>query len=373
CMGRVYILAGMLRHCNYRVEIVGPMSGNGIWEPLAGIDIPVKAFKAANLPAFIRSLPDLCRSVEGDLIYAVKPLPTSFGAGLALKIRRGAPLVLDIDDWEKGFFLVQKPWKRFLKGLLKLGRPHSYFHAALMEKLIPLADALTVASSFLQRRHGGIIVPHARDTGFFKPGQKTRKPLPFIGELASKKIIMFLGTPRPHKGLEDLINAVKLLNNPGIALIIIGAADNSRSRQAKEAGIILLGKQPFHTVPDLLAAADLVVLPQRAEPCAEAQVPAKVFDAMAMGKPVIATAVSDLPEILDGCGIIVPPGDPRALARQINLLLHNKELADALGQAAHRKCVEQYSWDAVSGTLNNLIKSLWKKRRCKEIASLRSQ
>lgn len=364
CMGRIYVLAGMLRHRNYRVEIAGPMSGCGIWEPLAGIDIPVKAFKAANLPAFIRVLPGLCRSVEGDVIYAVKPLPTSLGTGLVVKMRRGIPLILDIDDWEKGFFLAQKPWKRIIKGLLKIGRPHSYFYASLMEGFIPLADALTVASSFLEHKYGGIFIPHARDTNFLNPERKINKPPLFSPEHAGKKIIMFLGTPRPHKGLKDLVDAVKLLNNPDITLVIIGAAENNQPWQPEDAGsagIILLGKQPFHAVPDFLAAADLVVLPQQAGPCSQAQVPAKVFDAMAMAKPVIATSVSDLPEILEGCGIIVPPGDSYALARQIDLLLHDKELSGALGQAARRKCIEQYSWDTVSGTLDNLVKNLLKK------------
>jgi glycosyltransferase involved in cell wall biosynthesis len=359
CMGRVYVLAGMLRKCDYQVEIAGPMSGDGVWEPLAGIDIPVKTCKAANLPAFIRALPGLCRSIEGEVIYAVKPLPASFGTGLAVKMRRGVPLILDIDDWEKGFFLTLKPWKRLIKGILKLGRPHSYLYAGLMEKFIPLADALTVASSFLQRKYGGTIIPHARDTDFFNPDRATKIPLR-NGELAGKKIIMFLGTPRPHKGLADLAEAIKLLNNPDITLVIIGASQNSRLRQP-EANIILLGKQPFSAVPGLLAAADLVVLPQQDEPCSRAQVPAKVFDAMAMAKPVIATAVSDLPEILNGCGIIVPPGDPHALARQIDLLLRNKDLAGALGQAARRKCIAQYSYNAVSGTLDNLIRNLLKK------------
>ncbi|RJQ29814.1 MAG: glycosyltransferase [Peptococcaceae bacterium] len=375
CMGRVYILAGMLRQRNYQVEIAGPMSGSGVWEPLAGIDIPVKTFKAANLPAFIRALPGLCRSIEGDVIYAVKPLPTSFGTGLAVKMRRGAPLILDIDDWEKGFFLTQKPWRRLLKGILKLGRPHSYLYAALMEKFIPLADALTAASSFLQRKYGGTLIPHARDTDFFNPDRITSIPLR-SGKLAGKKIIMFLGTPRPHKGLADLVKAIKLLNDPNITLVIIGAAENERLRQPENAGdasIILLGKQPFSAVPSFLAAADLVVLPQQAEPCSRAQVPAKVFDAMAMARPVIATGVSDLPEILDGCGVIVPPGDPHALARQINLLLQNKDLAGALGRAARRKCIAQYSWKAVSGALDNLIRNLLKKHRCGKIASLRSQ
>ena len=86
------------------------------------------------------------------------------------------------------------------------------------------------------------------------------------------------------------------------------------------------------------------------------QVPAKVFDAMAMAKPIIATAVSDLPEILDSCGWIVEPASPEQLAEAIQYVINHPKEAEQMGQKARQKCIENYSWDAMEKVLVNIFR-----------------
>jgi glycosyltransferase involved in cell wall biosynthesis len=64
-----------------------------------------------------------------------------------------------------------------------------------------------------------------------------------------------------------------------------------------------------------------------------------------MGLPIVATAVSDIPELLDGCGLVVPPGDRPALARAIESVLCNPALARRLGRAARARITTHYSCD----------------------------
>ena len=109
-------------------------------------------------------------------------------------------------------------------------------------------------------------------------------------------------------------------------------------------------------MPVFLAAADLVCLPQRDEPYARAQIPAKVFEAMAMGCPVVATDVSDLGEILNGCGLVVPPSDTASLARAIDGLISNQDLQTTLGHRARERCVKLYSWDAMEAPLDEVVR-----------------
>jgi glycosyltransferase involved in cell wall biosynthesis len=70
---------------------------------------------------------------------------------------------------------------------------------------------------------------------------------------------------------------------------------------------------------ETLAAVDAVPVPQRQTTFAESQIPAKVLDAMAMGRPVVASRVGDLPEILDGGtrGWIMEPDDALSLAHAL--------------------------------------------------------
>ena len=95
--------------------------------------------------------------------------------------------------------------------------------------------------------------------------------------------------------------------------------------------MILIDQIPFNDVPKYLSMADLVILPQRRIVQAMGQIPAKIFDAMAMAKPIIATDVSDLRRILDGCGIIIEPEDIDSLACKIDWVFSNPTDASALG------------------------------------------
>jgi glycosyltransferase involved in cell wall biosynthesis len=74
-----------------------------------------------------------------------------------------------------------------------------------------------------------------------------------------------------------------------------------------------------------------------------------------MAKPIVATRMSDLPEVLDNCGLLVEPGDVAQLAAAIERLLHDEPLAAELGGRAREACVRWYSWDAMDAILTPLL------------------
>jgi glycosyltransferase involved in cell wall biosynthesis len=162
---------------------------------------------------------------------------------------------------------------------------------------------------------------------------------------------------RSHKGVENIIEAIKVLNDKRIKLVIFGT-ENDRIRQLKESDpeiIRFLGPADFDSLPEKLSMADLVVLPQKDEPMARGQVPAKLIDAMAMAKPIISTNISDIPKILEGCGIVVEPDDVNALAKSIKYLLENPKEAEEMGRAARKKCEKYFSYEAVGKILYNIF------------------
>ena len=113
---------------------------------------------------------------------------------------------------------------------------------------------------------------------------------------------------------------------------------------------------PFARVPEFLTVADVVAIPQKRDFASIGQLPAKVFDAMAMAKPIVATNVNDLPQILDGCGWIVEPADPDELATAIAHILSNPKQAYEMGQLARNRCIKKYSWDAIESQLVDIFK-----------------
>src|SRR6266545_3821242 len=171
-LGRAELLARLLAP-RYDVDVVGPQFEDTLWRPVAGSAIPHRGVRARRYPGFARIVPELLRLVDGDVIYASKPRPTSFGLGLLARARRRRPLILDVDDWELGFLYRSGRWSR-LGRALNLGNPNGLTWTWLTERRVPAADALTVASRFLQHRFGGVFVPHVRDTAAWDPARYDR-------------------------------------------------------------------------------------------------------------------------------------------------------------------------------------------------------
>jgi glycosyltransferase involved in cell wall biosynthesis len=358
--GRAHLLARLLAPIA-DVEVVGPRHGAGVWAPVSADGVRYVDVPASRLPSFAGAVPALLRAADGDLLYASKPRLGSAGIGL-LKRRLGRrPLLLDVDDWEVGFFLRGGAWGTAGRAL-NWANPRGLPWTWLMERAARGADAVTVASRFLQERFGGTLIPHVRDTDAWRPGMsgdpgEIRKRL----GLSDKRIVMFLGTAREHKGVDDLAAAMDGLRRPDLALALVGTDPGSpggRRLLARYPNLLLVPPIPFAEVPRYVEAADVIAVPQRDTPDTRGQVPAKLFDAMAMARPIVSTHVSMIPEILEGCGLVVPPSDPAALGAAIARLADDRTLAVALGARARARCVARYSFTAARRDLFPLVTGL---------------
>lgn len=360
-LGRAYGLGLMLKS-KYEVEIVGPLVGPHIWAShRQDTDIPIKPARLRHLPA----------RVDGDIVLASKPLLASFGVGLLKKVVRKRPLILDIDDWQLGmvksyYARLSRAAKAFRLAGDVVGIAHnfSYWNNWLCEQLVFLADQVVVSNRWLQRKFGGIIIWHPRRADMFDPARYDRDRVRHEYHLSpDDRIVMFSGTPRPHKGVGELIEAVAGIDDGRIKLVVVGLVADHYSRHFKKMGAEKLGNRfigidmvPFHQVPRWLACADLVVLPQKIDPAALGQIPAKVFDAMAMAKPIVSTDVCDLGEILQGCGWVIKPDQLGDLTQIIMEVLSNPDRARQMGQQARQRFLGHYSFQQMEKRLLQLMK-----------------
>src|SRR5256884_706063 len=204
--GRAELLARLLAQ-QHEVTIVGPRFGAELWPPVRASAATYRSRPGRRYPAFATDLAALARLADGDVLYASKPRPTSFGIGLLARRQRPRPLLLDIDDWELGFFYRSGAWGRLGRSL-NLANPNGLPWTWLMERLVPLASGLTVASRFLEARFGGTLLPHVRDTELWAPGRFDAAAGRAALGAGNRRIVMFLGTARAYKGVEDLVAAV---------------------------------------------------------------------------------------------------------------------------------------------------------------------
>lgn len=357
-VGRAYMI-GKCLETEFNVEIIGPKYMNGeIWEPVRG-EFEYKEVDGRPIPLFVQTVLKLVRAIEGDLVYVVTPRLQSFLPGIIASRQNDLPLMLDIVDWESSF---TREFSHPLLDAARFWNPNSISYIFLAERLHGFADETTVVSSFLQERFDGTILPQARDTTKMDPDRFDSEELRNKYDVPlDDEVVLFLGTPRKHKGLLHLVEAVNRIDVPNKRLMIVGASDTpllNEVQRVDDGNALVFGKQPFSKIPEFHAMADVVAVPQQPSLPAKAQVPAKIIDAMAMGNPVVSTALSDIPSVVGDGGVIVPPNNVDALADALHKLLVDESQREATGRRARRRCVERYSYHAARSILRPLIDGL---------------
>ncbi len=367
---RPFLLAHALKKIGYRVEIVGlafDSNSSTLYDP----EIPVVSVPCSYYSGLIDASKELLAKIDGDIIYAVKLKTTSFGLSILKKLISKKPLILDIDDWELSWYggdkFKYKPnFKQLLKDILQkegaLRYPDHPLYLSWLEKITNYADIITTHNQFLQQRFGGIYVPNGKDTSLFNPENYNSEESRIKYNLEGYKILMFPGAPRPYKGLEDVLEALEILNKPDFKLVIVGGSpydDYDNELMAKGGKwIIKLPKSPANIMPEIVAAAHVVIVPQKNTDAALAQFPLKLTDAMAMAKPVLATLVGDIPNILADTGFLVEPDSPVKIAEKIDWIFNNWSIAEAKGLEARHRCITYYSIDSMAIILEQIINNL---------------
>lgn len=345
----------------YNVEVIGPSRSGEIWFPFNEMGITIRSYPWKRYPFFISTIRQMIKDIDADIIIASKLRPTSFGIALLKKWISGTPVIVDIDDWELGFLYHSGFWGKVGR-FLNFSNPNGLPYTWLMERLTGFADSTIVSNRFLQNRFSGPILPHCRDTSILDPDKFDSDSIKTKLGLEGKRVVMFLGTPRAHKGIEELFIALKKINDPDVRLVLIGA-DSSIHTHIDTMGssrdkVVIFPKVPFKDLPEYLSAADILVIPQRDTTDTQGQIPAKLFDAMAMAKPIITTRISDIPEVLNGHGYLIDPGDSEQLAKTIEYIFDNPEEARLKGKKARKRCQEQYDIKTMEKELTKQIKKL---------------
>jgi glycosyltransferase involved in cell wall biosynthesis len=175
--------------------------------------------------------------------------------------------------------------------------------------------------------------------------------------------VLYAGPITPRKGLLDLLEASRLLGERGVRHEVVlaggtpaeGAEAEAQVHAAAGEQVRFLGPQPHEAMPELYRSADLYCLPSWWE-----AMPLSVLEAMASGLPVVASEVGDIPRaVSDGVtGRVVPPRDPRALAKALEPLLTDPELRQKYGEAGRRRAEEQFDLATTIEAIDRLYREL---------------
>lgn len=341
-VSRGWFLADLLRR-RHEVELVGPLSirwGTDLWQPIrrAG-DVPIRSFVADDLPCFLEEIDRLAAGSAADLVYVSKPRLPSALLGSVFSERLRVPLVVDVDDEEPS-----------------VGDGEDWMRRAAPE-LLEEADAVTVASEPLQERYGGTLVGQARDERLFDPALYDRRAeRASLGFSPDDLVVLFVGTPRRHKGVGEVARALAELDDRRLRLCVVGAG--SDRELLAELGALppvrVLDFRPVTEVPRLLVAGDLVCVNLDPESAlARAQVPMKLSEAMAMGVPVLA---GDTPAVASYVRqeLVFPLGNA-PLAERIAAVLGDPDARRERAEHAREHFLSHLSYRAVGDILDGVL------------------
>ena len=328
-----------------RVVVAGPAAT----ESLFAFGAAGARFQQVEIPAG-PGVADLAAARRLRLLMANAELTHAHGlrAGLLSGLApRRSPLVVTLHNAVLG--------SRGRRGVLRL----------LEQFVVRRADVTLGASADLVARalelgaKAAILGPVAPPQSAAPTG--TRDKLRADLNCVNRPLVLALGRLHPQKCFDVLIEAAGLLARTppaeGVPLVLIAgegplAAALSARIAAANAPVVLLGRRD--DVPDLLAAADVVVLPSAWE--ARALV---AQEALRAGKPLVATAVGGIPELVGDAALLVRAGDAQALAAGLRSVLDSPELAATL---AGRGLARSLTWpdeaavvDLVTGVYVELL------------------
>lgn len=374
CLGRALLLGDLLRTA-YDVAVVGIQSKQQAWEPGASFDVPVRSFPirtAFQLPAASAWLRE---QVRGTRVIVCKPKPTSLGLALAAGVRP-TRAILDVDDWDLGFgdapnsdleLLQRAPY--YLRGLVHPKRFNSYLGVRAAFGLVRLFPTRLVSNGWLGHRVGGHLLPHVRDSDVFDPGKVDGSQLRRSLALDARLWVGFIGTVRAHKGIEDLIAALGRLGGefaPGLLLAGLDDAGSPAERELLRVAEQTLGSArvraakrfPFSELPTWLTVPDIVCIPSRPGATSAGQIPAKMFDALMMAKPLVVSDAHDTSDVEPDAAVRFQAGNVADLARKLAELCGDAEQRARLSKRARAVAIARFDYAAARRVLLPLVRAL---------------
>jgi glycosyltransferase involved in cell wall biosynthesis len=305
-----HFVADAVEHLRARgldVAVVGPQQfhtyGLAYGHGVVG-NLRRRPWLALFVPGLLASFVRAARRVDADLLHA-HWLPAGWVAS-----RSGKPYVVQV--WGTDVELARRaPW--LVRGVLRRAK-----------LVIAASTALAQAASLLGAREVRVI-----PSGVDLPAE--------IGPEADPPEILYAGRLSEEKGVLELVEATR-----GMRLVVAGDGP-LRARVPAARGFV-----PNDELQGLYARAAVVTCPSRREGFGVA-----CLEAMAHGRPVVATRVGGLRDlVVDGeTGLVVPPRDPEALRAALRRLIADPDLRRRLGAAGRQRARERFSWDAVTSAV----------------------
>jgi glycosyltransferase involved in cell wall biosynthesis len=272
-----------------------------------------------------------------DVLYVQSP-PLLVGiAALGFSRIKRTPFVFNVSDiWPQTAVELGALRSRIAIRLAEMLERHLYRRAA----------RITVATPGILRRLAERGVPREKlflltngvDTDAYRPGAPDTDLVRRLG-IEGFKVFLYAGTHGLSQGLDIILEAAKLTRNPGILYVMVGeGADKDalveKAKTQRIANVRFLPNQPKTMMPALLNLAYAAIVPLRRLEIFKDALPSKMFEAMAVGKPLVASLWGEGAELVQtaGSGLVVEPEDASAMRDAVEKLASDPSLSRRMGE-----------------------------------------
>ena len=201
----------------------------------------------------------------------------------------------------------------------------------------------------------GVMVPGTQSDG---EGLRRR-----LGISSNVPVVLYGGTFEAYQGLSELIRAIPLVRArvPGATFVLVGAENGKgngiriQAAPLVDAGVVrIIDRQPRHEISSYFSMADILVSPR----ALGGNLPLKVFDYLAAGRPIVATDIPTHRSVLNEQRAVLTPQTPQGLADGILSLLNDPVRAARLGHAGRTYAEERLGWSSFVGSLGSIYEEV---------------
>ncbi len=302
------------------------------------------------------------RGKEYDLVHAFEARPVAIFPALYLQRRRGIKLVLDWCDWfGRGGSVEERP-NPLMRALL---RPVETFFE---ETFRPWADGSTVINTVLRQKAIELgIAPQTILLLRNGSDVETLRPFPQaqarerMGLPAQVPIIGYIGAIF-RRDAELMARAFDLIHaaDPRARLLLVGYCNVAVEElvDAPEA-VIRTGRVRYDEIAHYLSASDVCWLPLSDSGANRGRWPLKLNDYIAVGRPIVASAVGDLADFLEQHPIGLLSGDePQDMADKMLDLLAHPQRREEMGRQARQLAESAFTWHHLTGPLESFYRQI---------------
>ena len=344
--------------------------------PLYVPERPTGIKRIVHLVSFVMgSFPVMLRQVywRPDVVFTVEP--TFFCAPLALFVAKsaGANSWLHVQDFEVdaafelGLLPAQGPVHDAARGI-------ENFFIYAFDRVSGISARMVdraIAKGIPEKR--AVLFPNWVDIDAIYPMERSLRPSNRVlqelenscPDIHKKIILLYSGNMGAKQGVERLAPLARAFReDPRLHFVFCG--DGSFREQLEEMAfglpnVSLLPLQPLDRLNELLNAADIHLLPQRAS-AADLVMPSRLSAMMASGRPVVATSHigTQVATVVEGCGLVVPPEDGDALRDAVTRLADDVELRQKFGASARQYAVTHLGKEAVLDVFERELDQLMK-------------